>query len=164
MQFFTTMCRPFANTWWKAWKGWPLFQVDAPTLKNGFGDRSILWCKFLGITLLQLHIRIFNPCGVETLLSVFWFVRIFCPFRSVVVLSATFLRSFLRKEQKYPVKRTSKCPLINKDRLERICSNPNHPKSAKIRVMTFGLYLYLSLMTFSAFYGENTLKQYKILF
>ena len=106
------MCRPFANTWWKAWKGWPLFQVDAPTLKNGFGDRSILWCKFLGITLLQLHIRIFNPCGVETLLSVFWFVRIFCPFRSVVVLSAIFLRPFLRKEQKYPAKRTSKCPLI----------------------------------------------------
>ena len=35
--------------------------------KTWFGDRSILWYKFLGATLLQLHIRIINPCGVETL-------------------------------------------------------------------------------------------------
>ena len=35
--------------------------------KTRFGDRSILWYKFLGATLLQLHIRIINPCGVETL-------------------------------------------------------------------------------------------------
>ena len=35
--------------------------------KTWFGDRSILWYKFLGATLLQLHIRIFNPCEVETL-------------------------------------------------------------------------------------------------
>ena len=58
--------------------------------KAWFGDRSILWYKFLGTTFLQLHIRIFNPCGVETLLSVFWFVRIFCPFRSVVVFISDF--------------------------------------------------------------------------
>ena len=45
--------------------------------KTGFGDRSILWYKFLGATLLQLHIRISNPCGVETLVRVFEFVRIF---------------------------------------------------------------------------------------
>lgn len=45
--------------------------------KTWFGDRSILWYKFLGTALLQLHIRILNPCGVESLLGVFWFVRIF---------------------------------------------------------------------------------------
>ena len=47
------------------------FKQASQRSKNGFGDRSILWCKFLGTTLLQLHIRISNPCEVETLLSVF---------------------------------------------------------------------------------------------
>ena len=52
----------------------------------------------------------------------------------------------------------------DKDRLERICSNLFYSKNAKIRVMTFGLYLYLSLITFSVFYSKSVLNLYKKLF
>ena len=44
---------------------------------------------------------------------------------------------------------------MNKDRLERIYSNPSAIKNAKIRAMTFGLNLYLSLLTDNAFYSKN---------
>ena len=43
------------------------FSSRRAKLQNGFGDRSILWYNFLGTTLLQLHIRMYNPYGERTL-------------------------------------------------------------------------------------------------